>query len=449
MEQSQLPQTEDTFAIRGVIEGYYGKPWTFGQRCELLTRLHVLGMNSYFYAAKYDAYHRERWAELYQPEDCDELERLIRLARSEQIDFWYCIAPGLTLRYSSPEDLDRLLAKTEQIYNLGVRHFGLFLDDIPAHLQYPEDEQHYGTLVKAHISFIERYASILKARLPENVQLCVCPWQYCGTGEEPYITELGKNLPAEIRLFWTGPKVCSETLDTRQAKRFIKATGHRPTYWDNYPVNDGWMYREMHLGPLMGRDATLGMYSGGYVANGMESFECTKIVLHTIADYLRNPAQYDPEASWLSALQSELQEEAMPFRLFADNMRHSCVQDSNSFILHGVMFELRKTLMVRGSEEAAELLAKYVAKLDILENRIAGGRVPALLLTELEPWLQKHRIMHRVLHLTTQYLLHPSATLARWIWDELDAMKQMTVDYGDSALELTVGEILRKIPPNA
>jgi hyaluronoglucosaminidase len=57
-----------TFPIRGVIEGYYGKPWTFEQRCDLLGFMQEHGMNSYFYAAKYDAYHRERWAELYRQE---------------------------------------------------------------------------------------------------------------------------------------------------------------------------------------------------------------------------------------------------------------------------------------------------------------------------------------------------------------------------------------------
>ncbi|MDD3212724.1 MAG: protein O-GlcNAcase [Eubacteriales bacterium] len=444
----QKQKTEDVcgFQIRGVIEGFYGKPWTFQQRCELLARMQLLGMNSYFYAAKFDAYHRERWAELYQPEDCEKLSKLTELAREEQIDFWYCIAPGLTLCYSDPGDMDRLMAKVQQMYVLGVRHFGLLLDDIPAQLQYPQDVGQYATLINAHISFINRFATLLQTMLPEAVRLCVCPWQYCGTGEEPYISLLGKNLSTEVKILWTGPQICSETLETQQAKRFIKATGHRPLYWDNYPVNDNGMYREMHLGPLRGRDATLYNFCNGYLCNGMESFECTKIVLNTVADYLRDPVRYDPETSWRASLQSELKEEAVSFRLFADNMRHSCLQETNSQILHNILFEMRKALMIRNTEEAAEILAKYVAKLDVLENRIEGGRLPEALLRELEPWLQKHRKMHRVLHLTTQYLQTPSCTLARWIWDEIEAMKQMTVDYADSGLEWTLGELLRKIP---
>jgi hypothetical protein len=48
--------------------GYYGKPWTGDQRCDLFALMQAQGMNSYFYAAIYDAYHRERWRELYRPD---------------------------------------------------------------------------------------------------------------------------------------------------------------------------------------------------------------------------------------------------------------------------------------------------------------------------------------------------------------------------------------------
>ncbi|MCE5343298.1 MAG: protein O-GlcNAcase [Eubacteriales bacterium] len=445
METISTMGTTNVFEIRGVIEGYYGKPWTFRQRCDLLDFLQAHGMNSYFYAAKYDAYHRERWAELYQPEDCRELGRLAEHALLQRIDFWYCIAPGLTLCYSDPGDMDRHMAKTEQVYRLGVRHVGLFLDDIPPQLQHTRDTQRYASLAEAHIDFIARYAALLKEKLPEPVQLCVCPWQYCGTGEEAYITALGRSLPPEIKLLWTGPQVCSKTLETEQTERFLKATGHRPLYWDNYPVNDAGMYREMHLGPLLGRDATLGGYSDGYLSNGMEYYECTKIVLYTVADYLCDPAHYNPEVSLRAALESELKDAGASLLLLVDNTRHSCLQEANSRILHSVLFEMRKALVKGCREEAADLLAAYVLRLDTLEGDIALGRIPEKLLGELEPWLRRHRGMHRVLHLTVQYLRNPSPSLSRWIRDELDAMKAMTVDYGDCDMELAVGEILRNV----
>jgi hyaluronoglucosaminidase len=438
-----------TFPIRGVIEGYYGKPWTFEQRCDLLGFMQEHGMNSYFYAAKYDAYHRERWAELYRQEDLEALSRLVQYAGCRKVDFWYCVAPGLSLCYAGEEDMRRLADKTRQIYQLGVRHIGLFLDDIPPLLQHPEDIARYASLAEAHVDFIGRYAALMSEIFPEPVALCVCPWQYCGTGEEAYVSALGKRLSPDVKLLWTGPEVCSRTLKTAQAKRFLEATGHRPTYWDNYPVNDASMYREMHLGPLLGRDADLGVYSDGYLANGMESYRCTRIVLHTVADYLADPEGYDPEISWHRAMESELKEAGESFVLLADNMRRSCLQDANSRVLHGVLYGMRRALVTGQREEATRLLEEHVARLDALEDHIAGGRVPAPLLAELEPWLEKHRRMHRVLHLTVEYLKRPSSMLERWIGDELTAMKAMTVNYGDCDMELTVGEILRSIRPEA
>ena len=106
---------ENSFPIRGVIEGYYGKPWTGDQRCDLFAFMQAQGMNSYFYAAKYDAYHRERWQELYRPDDLRELRRVAERAAACGVDFWYCIAPGLTFCYSDEEDMCRLLAKTMSI----------------------------------------------------------------------------------------------------------------------------------------------------------------------------------------------------------------------------------------------------------------------------------------------------------------------------------------------
>lgn len=43
----------DTF-ICGVVEGFYGRPWTTGQRKELFGKLNRWGMDSYVYAPKDD-----------------------------------------------------------------------------------------------------------------------------------------------------------------------------------------------------------------------------------------------------------------------------------------------------------------------------------------------------------------------------------------------------------
>lgn len=52
---SSLPSCSErgTF-ICGVVEGFYGRPWTTGQRKELFGKLNRWGMDSYVYAPKDD-----------------------------------------------------------------------------------------------------------------------------------------------------------------------------------------------------------------------------------------------------------------------------------------------------------------------------------------------------------------------------------------------------------
>ena len=47
-----------SFAVRGVVEGFYGTPWTHDARLEVISFLAARGMNAYAYAPKDDARHR-------------------------------------------------------------------------------------------------------------------------------------------------------------------------------------------------------------------------------------------------------------------------------------------------------------------------------------------------------------------------------------------------------
>ena len=63
----------DAAFLCGVIEGFYGRPWTVGQRRELLERMARWGLNTYFYSPKDDLYHRTRWRDRYPAEAAGEL----------------------------------------------------------------------------------------------------------------------------------------------------------------------------------------------------------------------------------------------------------------------------------------------------------------------------------------------------------------------------------------
>src|ERR1044071_78631 len=102
--------TENLFTC-GVVEGFYGRPWSAAQRGQLFAWMRAWGLNTYLYAPKDDRKHRLFWRELYSQDEAAELKSLVRDCRTNGVHFIYAIAPGLDLAYSSSEELARLRTK--------------------------------------------------------------------------------------------------------------------------------------------------------------------------------------------------------------------------------------------------------------------------------------------------------------------------------------------------
>ena len=155
----------------------------------------------------------------------------------------------------------------------------------------------------------------------------MCPTGYHGAGDEEYVVTLGSLLDGRVDLFWTGRAICSPAITAAEAVAFARGALRPPLYWDNYPVNDVAMIHEAHLGPYRGRDPLLDRFSVGVMANAMEHAEASKIALATIADYLWEPADYDPERSWQRALAEVGGPDAWALQCFADTVRGSCLAE--------------------------------------------------------------------------------------------------------------------------
>lgn len=384
------------FRIRGYIEGFYGRPWTHAQRLDMLRFASSHGANTWFYAPKDDPYHRRLWREAYPPESLSRLRELKETADGCGVTVFWCVAPGLSMRYSSEGDRAALFDKLRSLYGAGFRCFGLLLDDIPEDLFYPEDQARYGETIAAHIDLCRDCFARLKA-LDSSLRLAVCPMQYHGKGTEDYISRLGRALPEEILLFFTGADICSKELTCREAQVFYDATGHRPLYWDNYPVNDAEMFKEMHVGPLIGREPDLYRYAEGVVFNCMEYYESGKFALKTAFDYLSDPVGYDPETSFTGALTELLPEEEVreAFLYFADHLRTSCLKDVNSRLMDQA-FGRASVLLETGDQLGAlSLIADYTARVRRSADLLKRQRGP--LFTELTEWLDKYYLMADIL----------------------------------------------------
>lgn len=289
------------FAIRGVIEGFYGNPWSGEQRLAIIPRLARYGYNAFVYGPKDDRFIREDWRLPYDEAGLGYLLRLQQVCQGYGMALWYLLAPCFSIQYSDPDEFRALGAKYGQLYGLGVRTFGLLFDDIPETLQHPADRDAYASLVAAHIDLTNRLDDFLKALDPGNA-LVVCPTEYWGDGRHGYLGALGQGIPDGVAMFYTGETICAHTLDTENAQRFARLTGKKPLYWDNYPVNDANMTQEYHIAPIIGRSSDLWRYADGLVVNPMEYIESSMIPLYTIGEYLTDPEGYDPAAGHRRAI---------------------------------------------------------------------------------------------------------------------------------------------------
>ncbi len=302
-----------SFTERGIVEGFYGKAWSHEDRLRMIRFEGTHGMNVYYYAPKDDPYHRKLWREPYPSEQLKRLGELAQTARSNFVDLCFAISPGLSMLYSSEEDFSKLTAKLASVSQLGISCFGLFLDDVPRDLQSPEDKARFKTLAEAHAGLINRLYHHLKSQSSEN-RLVVTPTTYTNEwGSRDYIRELGEGVEADVPLVWTGTKVVSPEITVAQAQEWGALLRRNVLIWDNFPVNDGVSWR-LNLGPLRGRDANLPLAARGLFSNPMNQPHASLIPLQTIADYLWNPATYDPEKSHRHAVLEQAGNDA-PARL--------------------------------------------------------------------------------------------------------------------------------------
>lgn len=379
------------FTTRGVLEGFYGNPWTQEQRLDMLAFLHDHGFNAFVYAPKDDPYHREMWREPYPDEAWQKLAEAAGRASELGIDFCYAISPGLSLCYADDGEVDALLAKCTPIFQLGVPTLGVLLDDIPFDLVHEQDKARYGSLAEAQADFLNRLHRRLQG-LRQDIKLVTCPTVYCGDPEVAYLRYLGAQLPEEIDIFWTGPAICSRELTTDYTKRVAGAMQRPPLYWDNYPVNDAGMTAELHIGPYLNRDADLHTVVRGIYANPMELAEASKLPLATVGDYLNDPTNYDSSVSWTKAAEEFVGAElADALATFAESNTVSCLQPGDPPTL---VERFRRYLEYVDSfqrEQAASVIGEALSGMRIAAAQLGEAKEGSLILQEMGPWLDEYQ----------------------------------------------------------
>lgn len=393
------------FETRGYIEGFYGATWEEKKRLSVMSLMAKYGMNTFYYAPKDDEFHREKWREEYPEKEYNELKTLFNFAKDNEFDFCWCIGPGLTYHYTDNNDFRALIHKIKSVYSIGIRRFGLLLDDIPYHFQYEDDKQKYDSIVDAHINLIRNTYDSLKS-FDSNISLTVCPTEYFGDERGYYIQKLGQNIPSDIKLFWTGQEICSRVLTCRESDDFLRSTSHRPLFWDNYPVNDCEMFQEMHLGALTGRDTELYKHCDGLISNVMEYAECSKIPLMTIADYLWNPTSYNSENSLKNAQKEVLGDKAELFKYIADHLCVSCLNRHGSQLMSETLSHISFLTAIGKEDEAVKEFTMYLENMRLCLEMLRDTTVE--LFNEIQKWVDKFELTYQLLDAVLQTQISPT-----------------------------------------
>lgn len=297
--------------VRGVIEGFYGQPWSHAQRVNFFRFCKQHSLNAYIYAPKDDPYHRAKWREHYPSDQLNHLRDLINAANQNGVTFIFAVSPGLDINYSAL-DVNAMLSKLNSVYDLGCRQFAIFFDDI--------DDKN----AIAQANFLNRINRFFVAKHFDVKPLITVPTEYFRldmTNDDgslkPYTREFRAALDDDILVLYTGDGVVCPNITDDQFKSVNRIYGRELGVWFNYPVND-FMPQKLALGPV----PALPHNMPAVFFNPMSAYELSKISLATAADFALQPEHYEPQISWNNAIDQLFGNQASNMKIFAQHSQH-------------------------------------------------------------------------------------------------------------------------------
>ncbi|XP_072112864.1 protein O-GlcNAcase isoform X1 [Mobula birostris] len=273
--------------ICGIVEGFYGRPWSMEQRMVLFKWMQKWGLNVYMYGPKDDLKHRLLWRETYSVEESAQLKALVLGAQDCGVQFVYAISPGQDITFSSSCDLALLKQKLRQVKGFGCMAFAILFDDID-HTMCPTDKEAFSSFADAQISV----SNEIYQYLGEPPVFLFCPTEYCGSLCYPslkmsnYLKIIGDNLHPGIGVIWTGSTVISKEISAESVSEVEEVIKRRPLIWDNLHAND-YAQRRVFLGPYKGRPSSLVSKLRGILLNPNCELEANYIPIHTLGTWYK------------------------------------------------------------------------------------------------------------------------------------------------------------------
>ena len=403
---------------RGIIEGYYGVPYSAEVTKDLFRFMARYKMNTYMYGAKSDPYHSRYWGDPYPTSINAEQERIgylnqdmmrdiTKVANESKVNFIWAIHPGKAFANAEdPQVLDKIMAKFESMHELGVRQFGVFVDDVgvpsdPAIMKLCADN-----LNELQQRIDDKWNKKGAAATDTVKPLHYVPQLYAhGWVSQERAREFFESLSgttSKINIYITGRDVWSvpNNVDLATVKSWL---GRDVSWWWNYPCNDQDPTKlfvmdaysnfrdETHIDNLSRLEKRLtGL--GTLIINPMQQGELSKIALFSVADYSWNNASFDNYSSWDAAIPAVVgKQHAKAFKKLAPYLRYY----DNDAIGYRIDNYYKSVKSGRANSRSLLNELREVSKAchEIKEMKNSNVESNRLLYNDVRPWLLKLEAM--------------------------------------------------------
>ena len=376
----------------GVVEGFYGRPWSHDARLRILDELASAGLTAYLWAPKSDPSHRSSWT---QPL---EGRALAGRASAGGVGLAHGVSPTGAVRRASVlgrrYEIDRprlaaLRARAEQVRAAGIDRFALLFDDT------------WPTLIPdAATTSLGRAHGELAASIAERgARVLLVPAIYHRRAAElrpgalAYLRGIAEAVGHEVPVAWTGPHVFSSWIAANDLAALEDATGLRLFVWNNAIAND-WLAlvtgalgsrrqaERLSTGPVMNVSAAVVARAAGVLLNGAREPELTRVALRALGAFVRTPDAFEPDRAWATAIDAVFGEAAPVVREVLDRVRGHplCAPHARDWSLRELTHAAR-----RGDAPARRALASEASRLASLDARLREALRGHPALPELEP----------------------------------------------------------------
>lgn len=404
---------------RGVIEGYYGVPYSKEVTEDLFRFMARYKLNTYMYGAKSDPYHSRYWDQAY-PEELNEeqkrfgmmtqdmMRQLCDVAYRTKVNFIWSIHPGWSFMDKDEEDvLDRIMGKFDLMHELGVRGFGVFVDDVGV----PYDEPRL-TLCANRLTELQERIDLKwngpEAAASDRVEpLQYVPQLYAFSWAKAELArrfwESLRAVPEKVNIYTTGRNVWSVPNST-DLDILGEYLGRELSWWWNYPCNDVDVTKifiadtytnfadETNIDTSARLEPALSLKT--IVINPMQQGELSKIPLFSVGNYTWNMSDFDNMQSWHAAVSAVVGEQmAQTLEQLTPYLRYYDADTELARQIEGFKAAYGSELSAAAEAFSVEIrkeLLSIVRNCELIaQMKDSASESDRLFYADLRPWLLK------------------------------------------------------------